>query len=228
MDMSRFEEDFAELMAFYSQMEREGYEHCIVDIRRNGGGSSPYGPMAVVAPNLTEPVESRHYALVRGGREVLDYMEVVKDSWPLYPIEELPVEDLPALHPDDLALATHFFYLDVSSYGEPKKAPVFSGRFWLLTSPRVYSASEYFAVFCKDTGFATLVGETTGGDGIGLNPLICVLPNSGIVYQFSPENGLNLDGSCNEEVGTVPDIPMETGEDALAVCLETIGQLTSS
>lgn len=222
MDMSRFDEDTAELAAFYARLESEGYEHCIVDIRRNGGGSSPYGPLAVAAPNLTEPIESRHYALVRGGREVLDYMAVVKDIWPLYPIGELPVEDLPALHPDDLELATHFFCLDIRSYGERKKNPAFSGRFWLLTGPRVYSASEYFSVFCKDTGFATLVGETTGGDGIGLNPLVCVLPNSGIVYQFSPENGLNLDGGCNEEMGTRPDIAIEEGQDALEVCLEAI------
>ena len=220
MDMSRFDEDVAELTAFYDRLEAEGYEHCIVDIRRNGGGSSPYGPVAVAAPNLTEPVSSRHYALVRGGKEVLNYLDVVKDTWPLYPIEDLPVEDLPALHPDDLALATHFMTIDVGLEGRTlAETPAFTGRFWLLTSPRVYSASEYFAVFCKDTGFATLVGETTGGDGVGLNPLMCVLPNSGIVYQFSAENGLNLDGGCNEEMGTAPDIPIEKGQDALEVCL---------
>lgn len=93
---------------------------------------------------------------------------------------------------------------------------------WLLTSERVYSASEYFAVFCKDTGFATLVGTPTGGDGVGLMPFMHALPNTGICFQFSAQNGLNLDGACNEEFGTAPDIAVTPDQDALEVCLAAI------
>lgn len=216
--------DWAEMVAFFTRAQAEGYQNCIVDIRRNGGGTSNYGVDMVVAPNRTEPGGMEHYALVRGGKELLDYLDVVKDWLPLHPIEELPTDTLPALNPDDLALATHYFVLTVGpKNGKYRVAePLFTGRFWLLTSPRVYSASEYLAAFCKDTGFATLVGEPTGGDGVGINPSIHVLPNSGICFQFSAENGLNLDGSCNEEFGTAPDILIEEGQDALQICLETI------
>lgn len=224
-------QDEQDMRAFFMRLESEGYEHCMIDIRRNGGGSSTYPMMVAVAPNVTEPVWSTHYALVRGGKEMLSYLDVVKEFWPLRPIEDLPAGDLPALEPGDLAAATHYFTVDVGrdleQFELPEK-PLFSGQFWLLAGPGSYSASEYFAVFCKDTGFATLVGEPTGGDGIGLDPYLHALTNSGICFQFSPENGLNLDGSCNEEQGTVPDILTEKGQDALQICQETIARLGSN
>ncbi|MNC71025.1 hypothetical protein D3C75_1218980 [compost metagenome] len=62
------------------------------------------------------------------------------------------------------------------------------------------------AVFAKSSGFATVVGERTGGDGLGIEPILAVLPNSKVVFSFSLEMGLVADGSCNEEVKTTPDI----------------------
>lgn len=90
----------------------------------------------------------------------------------------------------------------------------------MLVDDAVYSASEAFASFCKATGFATLVGTTTGGDGVGIDPMVVVLPHSGICLRFSSSLGLNPDGSGNEEFGTVPDVVCEPGEDALEKCLE--------
>ena len=142
----------------------------------------------------------------------------------LHPIEELDLDGLPALEQDDLKGITYYtsMYVGTSAGINYPDTPAFSGKFWLLVSPRVYSASEYFAVLCKDTGFATLVGQTTGGDGIGIDPMICVLPNSGIVYQFTTVYGLNLDGSNNEETGTEPDIVVPEDGNALEVCLRAI------
>lgn len=76
----------------------------------------------------------------------------------------------------------------------------------MLVDKIVYSASEAFVAFCKESGFATLVGETTGGDGIGIEPLLFYLPNSGLVIRFSSTLGLNGDFTINEEVKTVPDV----------------------
>ena len=51
---------------------------------------------------------------------------------------------------------------------EPKAdAEHFKGQIWLLVGPQVYSSAESFAVFCKQTGFATLVGQPTGGSNSG-------------------------------------------------------------
>ena len=45
-------------------------------------------------------------------------------------------------------------------------------KIFLLVDESVYSASETFAMFCKENELATLIGETTGGDGCGYDPLL--------------------------------------------------------
>lgn len=217
------------LLDFFQTIEAEGYENCIIDIRRNGGGSDLYGKLLLLVPNLTKAIGKTHNALIKGGAETLNYYNARKlDSMnyipELHPIEELDLDKLPVLEQEDLEGITYYasMYVGTSEGMSYPDTPAFSGKFWLLVSPRVYSASEYFTVLCKDTGFATLVGQTTGGDGIGVAPMVCVLPNSGIVYQFSTENGLNLDGGSNEEMGTQPDIVVPENEDALEVCLRAI------
>lgn len=59
-------------------------------------------------------------------------------------------------------------------------------------------------MFCKNSGFATLVGTTTNGDGGVADPLLLALPNSGLLIRFSIFYGLNADGAGNEATGTTP------------------------
>lgn len=80
----------------------------------------------------------------------------------------------------------------------------FGGKVYLIVDKGVGSSADGFASFSKSTGFATLVGEKTFGGGIGLDPIVCVLPNSGYVFRFPM--GLTSDGTCNEEYKTTPDI----------------------
>lgn len=46
--------------------------------------------------------------------------------------------------------------------------------------------------------------EKTAGDGLGSNPLLASLPNSGYVFRFSKDMGTLEDGTCNEEYKTTP------------------------
>ncbi|GLC32654.1 S41 family peptidase [Clostridium omnivorum] len=67
-----------------------------------------------------------------------------------------------------------------------------------------------FKYYEKSTDFATLIGERTGGDGIGSDPALCVLPNSGFVFRFTKEMGMTSDGTCNFEHKTEPDIKVSS------------------
>lgn len=95
----------------------------------------------------------------------------------------------------------------------------YKGEIWVLVDEKVYSASENFVMFCKNTGFANLVGTKTGGDGGVADPILISLPNSGLIVRFSIFYGLNADGTGNEAVGTTPDILISEDEDALEKCL---------
>lgn len=85
----------------------------------------------------------------------------------------------------------------------------FDGNIYLLVDNSVYSSSESFSIFCKDTGFATLIGETTGGDGGGIDPILFYLKNSGLIVRMSSNMYITSNGTCNEEFKTIPDYEIQ-------------------
>lgn len=97
-------------------------------------------------------------------------------------------------------------YAEVNYDISPLNPVGFKGRIFLLVDDKVYSSAESFAAFAKAAKWATLVGTRTGGDGIGIDPALVSLPNSGLIVRFPLEMGLNPDGSANEEFATAPDI----------------------
>ena len=166
------------------------------------------------------PLSCTNYALLAESGNNRPYIQEVFSPEELHTIADLP--DLPKLERDGIQAATHFVESTLSVEPAAERAP-FHGRIWVLVGPAVYSASESFAVFCQETGFATLVGSPTGGDGIGaLDPVFLQLPNSGILVQFTMMFGLNGDGSSSEETGTTPDILSPAGEPALVTALRAM------
>ena len=82
-----------------------------------------------------------------------------------------------------------------------------------------------FAISCKKTGFATLVGKQTKGDGgAGIMGLRFELPNSRLYGSVQCVWTLNEDGTSNMEEGTKPDIESPEGETPLETCLRVIGE----
>ena len=80
---------------------------------------------------------------------------------------------------------------------------------WVVVDETVYSSSETFVIFCKQTGWATVVGRHTGGDGLGFDPVLVMLPDSGILFRFSNTAGETPDGAMTVD-GTEPDIVLDT------------------
>ena len=214
----QFQEDQESLLNFY-----ETAADCtdlIIDLTDNSGGSELYWQQLLAAPLTDRPLSCTNYALLADSENNHPYIEDVFSPDELHPISELP--DLPNLEQDGIQAATHFVESTLSVEPAAERAP-FHGRVWVLVGPAVYSASESFAVFCQETGFATLVGQQTGGDGIGaLDPVFLQLPNSGILVQYTMMFGLNSDGSSSEEAGTTPDILSPAGEPALVTALRAM------
>ncbi|WP_297870967.1 S41 family peptidase [uncultured Oscillibacter sp.] len=192
----------------------------IIDLTDNSGGNEGYWQNLLTAPLTDVPLSCTNYALLADSENNRPYIDNVFAPSDLHPISELP--DLPKLERDGLEAATHF--VESTLHVEPAaERAAFHGRVWLLVGPMVYSASESFSVFCQATGFATLVGQKTSGDGIGaLDPVMMRLPNSGILIQYTMMYGLNPDGSSSEEAGTTPDVLSPAGEPALITALRTI------
>ncbi|MBL4936953.1 S41 family peptidase [Clostridium sp. YIM B02515] len=186
------------------------YKTLIIDIRGNGGGNESYWRDYIVAPLINEPLMQKTYCIFRGGSYTQNILKsTFGNSYDtmVLPIDKLKKENLSKLPQE---IFTDFkYYLKNIDIISPKGPVGFKGKIYLLVDERVYSSSEGFAIFAKSTGFATVVGEKTGGDGIGISPTLGVLPNSGYVFRYPQEMGLKSDGSSDEEFKTEPDIKVD-------------------
>lgn len=183
------------------------YPYLIIDIRGNGGGSDYYW-MKNIVPYLTDKaLSASNYLVIRNGDYIKPFFKAKFGPGfnSLKSTKELP---------DNLnfpyELRGDFGKFSYDARTVSSKDPVgFKGKIYILTDGYVYSSAESFAAFAKATKWATLVGTTTGGDGIGTDPVLCALPNSGLVFRFSADMGINPDGTINEEKHTSPDVYVE-------------------
>ena len=216
-DYEQMETDSSVLLPFYEKVR--DYENLIIDITNNLGGSMLYFDELVVAPLTRETLTVPGYQLFKDGENnrAFLYVEEGVSSGLYQPVSELPT--MPKLNREDAADCDWFLRED---YAVEPTGDGFDGKIWLLVSENNYSSSEYAAMFSKASGFATLVGQTTSGDGIGTDPAYLILPNSGLVVQYSPMYGVTADGAGSEECGTEPDVVSPEGESTLETCLGLI------
>ncbi len=211
--LENYQEDKRALEDFFLQIEN--VPDLILDLRGNRGGSDLYWEELLVRPNAKERLTSERYFLFRDSELVSGYASALGIA--AQEIDALP-KALLAQYGDLFAQYT----VDVKEFA-PGERP-YPGRIWVLVDEQVYSAAENFVAFCKNTGFAALVGTPTGGDGGIADPVLVSLPNSGLIVRFSVFYGLNADGSGNEAKGTEPDHVVTGDQDALEVCKRLIGQ----
>lgn len=199
------EMDSSEIYDFL--IEVKDFKTLILDIRGNGGGSSLYWSANIVPKLINKPITYNKYLLYPRGKYAETFLQARQMTKGQQPIADIKDEQLPNIPPEALKMfKTYTKDIDIV---QPIDPVGFKGQIYLLVDKSVYSASESFAAFAKGTGFATIVGERTGGDGLGTDPIVAALPNSGYVFRFSLQMGLNSDGSCNEEVKTTPDIEVD-------------------
>lgn len=183
----------------------KNYKALVIDIRGNGGGDARYWENNIVPMLLNDSVRYNEYLFFRGGEFVEKFIESKFSVGysALNRVSSFNGEQLKTLPPE---IAKDFKYcVGIPLTYKPKNSVDFQGKIYMLVDRNVFSSSETFAVFAKSTGFATLVGEKTGGDGIGFDPAVCTLP-SGYIFEFPLDMGFAPDGTCNFEHKTEPDI----------------------
>lgn len=189
------------LQDFFQSHAQDEVSNIVFDITHNRGGSTLYWNENIVAPF--------------GGSYTWDTWLYVRDTaltWQFLADaqEYQPIDRLPEDHPapafvSELGLTDFCHHTECLNADATLPDNLLSAKRWVLVDDAVYSAAESFAYFCKKTGWATLVGTATDGDGLGVTPVMVDLPNTGILVRFSAQAGENPDGTCNTERGTMPD-----------------------
>jgi hypothetical protein len=194
------QEDNKVLLEFYKTMEE--FDLLIIDVRGNQGGS--YGPWMrnVIAPLAKEKLSSKMHLAFRSGK----YVEMFRRVADIGPI--IPKESFKQLPPE--VLTEDFTIYDYTQTVDPSGEIDFKGKIIVLIDAITFSATDAFALFCKETGFAKLYGIPTGGDGISDSPIYYILPNSKLLVRFTPGMGIDYTGQANEEVCVHPDVYHES------------------
>lgn len=183
--------------------EVKDHSALIIDIRENGGGNSAYWSDFLMPLIVDRSYSQDTYSFVKDGpllnrfRRQSGFKELTNDK----------ISDFNFPEKTNNIVKDFAYYMDGNTQVTPSKDSInFQGNLYLLVDKYVYSSSEQLASFAKESEMATLVGERTGGDGIGTDPMLIDLPNTGYVLRFSKELGITEEGSINELDQTEPDI----------------------
>ena len=142
----------------------------VIDIRGNGGGNDGYC-WNLVSTLSYKPVDLVMHIIWRNSdfaRRLADAKGVSKmPGTAKAEVEKLAGEACPPGLPPEI-LTPAFDEPRTMKYTiEPSGSVNYAGKIFLLVDDNVFSSAESFAAFCKGSGWATVVGSFTGGDGIG-------------------------------------------------------------
>ena len=217
--------------AFYSQLE--GFEHLIIDLR----GLTYVWPSVftslLISPLIDYALETTFYLFYMAGEYNVRFIHglpsaVFSQRQP-FQIEDLENIFLPNVLTEevleDLSHMDYHFTRLISVAPQPERRAPFDGKVWLLVDANNFSATQQLAAFFHQTGFATLVGQTTGGnaaDGMIVSNFIR-LPNTTFQVRYDPIYIVSADGRP-WEYGTVPHHFNREGMDALQTVLALIAE----
>ena len=235
--------DKEEVHSFFEEIR--GYEHLIIDLRRNLGGMPRFFEDVIVRSIIDEAVEVRGFAFAQSGYYARERLDEASEGANFMVLNELasfigPTDnrlrlisemleefDLPELNMSDMERMNYGFPIHMERL-YPKRLErfgyerAFEGKVWVLTSHLTGSAAQVNAWLSKESGFATHVGETSGGNFGGPRTAVA-LPNSGMLFRMdvfyvTDERGRPL------EAGTVPHHFNLPGMDALETVLVLIAE----
>lgn len=192
--------------ALSADMDRLAAERApglVVDLRGNGGGLD-------VGDVILDRLADRPLRDV-GARRLVRYRKVPDDLNPYLKTWDRSFRDwgAAAVGPDAQGFYRLTKYDDDPAEAAPARGPRFNGKLIVLIDAANSSATFQFAKALKDSGLATLVGQTTGGNRRGIN-------GGAFFFLRLPGSGLEIDlpliasfpRTPQPDAGVEPDVPV--------------------
>jgi C-terminal processing protease CtpA/Prc len=166
----------------FAELNAKSVPTLVIDIRANEGGDGAIGA-ALLSYLIAEPLKIRSVQAVTSYERVPYILAKHLDTWDYGFFDRTgKVEKL------TMGTAAGKYIVTARANAQREIAPVeasrrYKGKVYMLVGPENSSATFQLALFAKQSGVITLVGQTTGGNQRGLNGgelTWVVLPNSGV------------------------------------------------
>lgn len=198
--------------------EHPSAEHVIIDITGNSGGNSDVWQQMIVSAFSQE-----HIWTTKAFLRITPQTDWLYAHKHLQGIASLEACEVPPFVRD--YHMTHYSS-EVLSFPMKDYAGKQTGKAvtrWLLVDGEVFSSADSFAKFCKDTGFAILVGSNTrGGGSLIRGAAVCRLNHTGLLFRFPVESYENERGQASALEGTAPDFFVLPASTPLETCFRLI------
>lgn len=190
----------------YLTYDLHDYKNIIMNLKDENSSSNSYWTDFLVSPLANREYEYNLNVIAKDGEiaeEKIQKMDRKK--------EKLPSGD---------------YLVSISEKIEPYNSQNYMGNIYLLVDEKSSNGLENFAQFCKDTGFATVIGRHTKGDpldGLGY-PRLSIFPNSGLIFQYKLGKIVDSSGEYITNNGVTPDVLVGDEEIVLNAALRYLGE----
>ncbi len=198
------------------------YSHLIIDIRENKGISIQYALKNIIVPLANNTLVLKSTILERNENysEFLNYYDSISDI--VIDKDFSKSSDLNKDNFKDFDLDTFPIYKNYNIRIEQNHKSKFKGKIYLLQNENTANAGDFLSQFSNITNFATTVGQFTKGNGVNLSNAFIKLPKSGFLLNMPVGMGVNEEFSINSEIGTYPEIKLNSKNDSLDYVIEML------
>ena len=216
-DLGRFE---AFLREVFEGMRHERARGLIIDLRRNGGGSTRLGD-ALLSYITDKPYRQIARMELKVSRQKKrSFKNSFLPAW----LQWLPLQ---YIHPAGRKILATPEGGTVTWEFEPAAPPDnplrFHGPVCVLIGPRTFSSAQKLANAIKDYGLATLIGEETGGNPNAFGEMLVFrLPRTRLEVGVSTKRYVRANGDADWKGGILPDIEVKQAPADLERGVDTV------
>ena len=185
----------------------------IIDLRDNDSNSLDYAINVIIKPLLKSDINV-NFNVANKTQPLIDKKGLDNNG-----ITFKTTDDLSNIKINDNQKSIKYitnFNLSLKK-SEEQKFDIF-----ILQNKNTKNSADFVCQIANRTKFATTVGEATSGYGLNVVHTYKSLPNTGLIVEYPLGQGLNEDGSTNEEVGTIPAIRLDDNSEMVKLLLQRV------
>lgn len=186
-------------------------ENIIIDLRQVTSTDEIYWKNALAPIFIKKNSKATNQIIYRSNLND-DYIDYLSNSnnmnYSNKKLKTYSLDNIKGIDIDD-----YMFYNNLNTVIEKdNQVDMINRNVYILVDSNTKNAPESFSSFMQTTGNATIVGENTFGNGLGLDQIFISLPHSGFIIQISTCQAINYYGKLQSNSGVISDIKVNSKE----------------